>query len=427
MKKPLLLIGAIALSMSMYGQELERCATTNYMEYRESIQPGYIQSTVDAFNVAKASQEGVVLKSNEIYTIPVVVHIVYNTEEQNLDDSVIHDQIRVLNEDFMRENADTTNMRDDFVDVAGRGNIRFKLADFDPDGNPTTGITRTETDKSSFFGMDIAESVKKTATGGIDPWDQNRYMNIWVCNMELPFLGPAVLGYATPPVGLPNWPDEQDEADMSDGVVVQFQVFGSNNPNTLTPGYVAMGRTTTHEVGHYLGLRHIWGDSEDCLEDDGIDDTPDATENHQSSGCITKNTCEDDINGVDLPDMYENYMDYSEETCQNSFTKGQFALMRGVLENQRQGLIAEDNDALSINEMKGTQFAMYPNPSNSIITITSKEALDGTVRILDMNGKVVKEVELNGFDTVINIETLQSGIYQVMVDGAVSVKKLVKL
>ena len=316
--------------------------TPEAIQYQESITPGFINQVNKAFETAKAYSQNNPTKSNAIYTIPVVVHVVYNTPQQNLDDSVILNQIQILNDDYQRMNADTVNMRSDFDIVKGSPQIEFVLAQIDPSGSPTTGITRTNTASPSFGSLAIIsgdftdlEKVKSTVDGGIDPWDQSRYLNIWVCNMSVDFFGTeitALLGYATPPTGLPNWPPGST-AGMSDGVVIQFQSFGSNNPNILDAGggpIDVRGRTPVHEVGHYLGLRHIWGDG-DCAAQDGIDDTPNADAQSNSDCDITKNTCVDNIQGVDLPDMVENYMDYSAETCQNSFTQGQVDLMHGVL------------------------------------------------------------------------------------------------
>lgn len=434
MKKTLLLIGTFALSLISYSQELElqKCATIQHMEYLESQYPGYIQSTQEAFEIAKASHQGYTQKSNQTYTIPVVVHVVYaqGSPEMNLDDEVIFDQIRTLNEDFNRQNPDSINLRSDFFPHVGNAKIEFRLADFDPDGNPTNGITRTETTTETFidfgvlFGdMTAMEAVKTTTSGGVDPWDQSRYLNIWVCNLA--FGGsPAILGYATPPGGLSNWP-AGSTAGMSDGVVVHYQVFGSNNPNDVSQfNLIVKGRTTTHEVGHYLGLRHIWGDG-GCGEEDGIDDTPDATAATEGCPQNNPNSCVDEIGGVDLPNMFENFMDYSDEDCQNTFTAGQVALMRGVLENQRYDLV-NNNDALSIQEEQQVNIAMYPNPTNSKVTIRSDENLNGNIRIVDLSGKIIKEVTVNGMETSIDITTLQSGIYQVFIDGQSGASKLVK-
>ena len=436
MKKSLLIIGSLFFLSNIYSQqiELQKCGTVKYMEYLDSKQPGYIQSTKEAFNVAKAYKEnGYTAKSNETYRIPVVVHIVYNYPQQNIPDSVIYNQIAILNADFNRLNADTVNLRSEFHPIAGSMNISFELADFDPDGNPTDGITRTHTDAQTFLGaggIDGIEDVKTTSTGGIDPWDQTHYLNIWVCNMALVFGGqeyPMLLGYATPPANLPNWAGNETTG-MGDGVVIQYQVFGSNNPNPLDTGEptIVKGRTPTHEVGHYFGLRHIWGDDENCLIGDGIDDTPDAKEASDNDCNITKNNCVDNIGGLDLPDMIENFMDYSAEDCQNSFTKGQADLMTGVLENQRWDL-THDNPALQLKDENILDISLYPNPSQSLVTLTSEKIINGTLIITDLKGETVKSILVNGTKTTINVESLRKGIYFVSVEGMGGVTKFVKM
>ena len=285
------LLTLVLLSSMAYAQEFHRCATHEAIVKYDAEHPGYLDAINETFERAKAlSGKG---DREDVYTIPVVVHIVYNTDEENLHDSVIFRQIETLNEDFRRMNPDADNVRDTFNTIVGDSYIEFQLAAIDPDGNPTTGITRTETSMTTFFGSGTfpADGVKETSSGGIDPWDQDRYMNIWVCDMSI-FGTPAVLGYATPPDGLPNWPPGSTDG-LSDGVVIQYEAFGANNPNVLDAGsgpLEVLGRTTTHEVGHYLGLRHIWADG-DCSEEDGIDDTPNAMDQSNFDCDDTKNTC----------------------------------------------------------------------------------------------------------------------------------------
>src|SRR5690554_3433919 len=382
MKKALFvgLLLSTGISFAQEAPTFQRCFSPEYIDYQEGKTPGFKAHVDEQFTIAKS---GVVSKTNETYTIPVVVHIVHNTPQQNIHDSVVYNQIMTLNEDFQRKNADTVNLRSDFDFVVGGSNIEFRLAAIDPDGNPTSGITRTSTTTESFmdfFGMmtgDMSsmEAVKNDTTGGIDPWDQSRYLNIWVCNMAITGFGPMVLGYATPPSGLTNWPPGST-GGMKDGVVIQFEAFGSNNPNDLGLGTEVRGRTATHEIGHYLGLRHIWGDG-DCTQQDGIDDTPNATD--KSEGCpLSANTCVDDIQGLDLPDMVENYMDYSNETCQNTFTKGQAELMRSVLENQRKDLI--HNNPASVKKESFTA-ALYPNPTQKELNIQINNGMVESVEI----------------------------------------------
>ncbi len=418
--KKILLVALLFAAGTSISQNHERCRTPQAIQYQENLTPGYIQDVNTVFNQAKNHIQQKTW--NPIYTIPVVVHVVYNTSAQNIPDSVIYNQIQVLNEDYNRINADTVNMRSDFDIVKGSPQIQFILAQVDEFGNPTTGITRTQTSTTSFGSIGIItgdfsdlENVKSTANGGHDPWDQNRYLNIWVCDMSL-FGIPALLGYATPPSNLPNWPPGSNPG-LSDGVVIQFQAFGSNNPNALDLGQGAIdvrGRTATHEVGHYLGLRHIWGDG-DCNEQDGIDDTPNADDQSQQDCNPNKNTCVDNIQGVDLPDMIENYMDYSAETCQNSFTQGQVDLMHGVLENQRYDLV--HNNFASLDELEEFNWTIAPNPANDQINIASKSTIE-QIEIVSLTGAIVQSYDYGmekENERTIPVSNLENGIYIVKI------------
>ena len=179
--------------------------------------------------------------SSTILTIPVVVHVVYYNSNENISTAQVQSQIDILNEDFRRLNADASNTPSAFQSVAADCEIEFCLATTDPNGNSTTGITRTSTSQSSFSTND---DVKYSSSGGINAWNTSEYLNIWVCD-----LGGGLLGYATFPGG----------NSSNDGVVCDYAYFG--NTGTATSPY-HLGRTATHEVGHYLNLWHIWGISE---------------------------------------------------------------------------------------------------------------------------------------------------------------------
>jgi len=423
MNKIILLL-AVFFTLDAAAQNVHKCYTHEAMLHQEQLTPGYLNSVEESFQRAKTS---VSADRSTVYTIPVVVHIVYNDASENLDDSIVFNQIDILNESFRRTNADTVNMRDDYETIVGDSFIQFQLAQIDPSGQPTTGITRTNTTQTSFLGVggSPAEGVKSDADGGIDPWDQSRYLNIWVCNMQL-FSTPFLLGYASPPNNLPNWPPGSAD-NLSDGVVIEFEAFGSNNPNTLDLGGGPVdveGKTCVHEVGHYLGLRHIWGDG-DCTEEDGIDDTPNADDQSNQDCDTTKNTCTDNITTLgDLPDMVENYMDYSAETCQNSFTLGQVDLMRGVLENERIDLIS--GNPASISDVGEFEFNVYPNPSKGTIVIGNIPNENAHLRIFTESGKVIKEMTISSQQT---IEGLRSGLYfvQLSSEAATVTKKLIVL
>lgn len=221
-------------------------------------------------------------------SIPVVVNVIYKTGSQNISDAQIQSQIDVLNDDFRRTNGDADNTWSQAIDT----NIEFCLASVDPDGNPTNGIRRKQTNKPSFS----ANDGMKSSGQGLAPWDPSSYLNIWVCN-----LSSGLLGYAQFPGG----------PAATDGVVIDYAYFGTIGTATAP---FDLGRTATHEVGHWLNLRHIWGDG-GCSVDDFVSDTPASdgpnygcAEGHVSCGSV---------------DMVQNYMDYSDDVCMNLFTEGQ--------------------------------------------------------------------------------------------------------
>ena len=305
------------------GQSITRCYTHEVMMEHERSHPGYLDAVNRTFEAAKAYEAPAnrgFYEYDTLIRVPVVFHIVYSSPVQNIHDSLITSQMEVLNEDYNRRNPDTVNTRNVFLPVAGSLNVEFYLADKDPSGASTTGITRTSTTTMLFD--PFTDGVKSSGSGGVDPWPTNQYLNIWVCNMF-----PGLLGYAFPPDDAPHWGPGTTVDSARQGVVVSYTSVGRGNPNALSPA-VARGRTTVHEVGHYFGLRHIWGDG-NCTQDDGFDDTPlmDASSNQD---CDTmKNSCSD--SPVDYPDMIENYMDYSDERCMSMFTKDQTSLIKNMM------------------------------------------------------------------------------------------------
>ncbi|HRG57395.1 MAG TPA: zinc-dependent metalloprotease [Bacteroidia bacterium] len=425
----LLIVTAILAKTN--AQSTMKCGSLEAMHKMEASQPGYIQSTRDLFTQFHQTENNRAISDTFLY-VRVVVHVVYNTPEENLADSVIFNQINILNNDYGRMNADTVNMRPVFSPIAGvDSRIRFLLANTDPQGNPTTGITRTSTTSTSFFDIlagGLAEGVKSTANGGIDPWDQSRYLNIWVCDMSIPFIGPAILGYAVPPSGLPNW-DPGSTDGISDGVVIQYQVFGSNNPNILSLGgttYAVKGRTPVHEVGHYLGLRHIWGDANNCTGEDGIADTPKANDASAQDCDASKNTCTDNIAGIDMPDMIENYMDYSAEDCQNSFTMEQLQFMRWVIRSHRTDIATVSFTNMEEHKL-GSAIIIVPNPASESVKIMNmpKSKLN-FIKVYDIAGNLISSNQVSNQQETVQLETsnFNNGIYLLEIEGENFAKRL---
>lgn len=233
------------LIISTFGQRT--CGSEMDLDHIQQTDPDRYQRIMDLENqiqylINQRSSRGATPK--ETIIIPVVVHVVYNSSIQNISDEQILSQIKVLNDDFRRENSDAVNTPAAFGNVAGSLNIKFKLATKDPNGGMTNGITRTYTTKKGFKAE--ANDVKFTSRGGKDAWNTHKYLNIWVCS----FLDTSLLGYAQFPFDLATKPN-------TDGVVINYRCFGTvgNLHNVFNKG-----RTTTHEVGHWLNLRHIWGD-----------------------------------------------------------------------------------------------------------------------------------------------------------------------
>ncbi len=338
-------------------------------------------------------------RNNEPLIVHVIVHVVWKEAAENLDDSIIEDQIRVLNEDFNRRNADTVNLRTLFQPEAGTPGIQFELAD----------IIRVETDVDfavDLLGTNLLPEVKHNALGGSDALDTDQYLNIWVCKIQpIELFGIVVgqiLGFAFPPNNLPNWPENSGApAPDEDGVVIDYRVFGSNNPNPIenpdgSGNITVKGRTPVHEVGHYLGLRHIWGDGgilgpNDCAQSDGIDDTPYANAQSAFDCDTTKNTClqVESHYGGDVPDLIENYMDYASEDCMNMFTRNQATLMQNVLLGPRSGLLTPFSAVSDLREQIGLRIVPNPSDGHFAVKLETGHYTDGLVKILDADGRVI--------------------------------------
>ena len=325
--------------------------------------------------------------NHSIITIPIVVHIIHkNTHANigsgtNISNAQIEDAIRILNEDFNKNNPAFPNPpRNTFTNLAADVQIQFCLAATDENGNPTNGVTRTSTTKSDFDPDTEANDMKRNNTGGKDGWDPEKYLNIWVCNLAVSPSGGMTLGYSYLP-GSVAW------QMWKDGLVVDFQYFGTIGASS--PGND--GSTTTHEIGHYLGLMHTFCEQTDasgnatcCDNDDNnwggyIDDTPASKDIYWGSvnNSTNNNTCNDisynnDFN-TNVLDMDENFMSYSSDVWM--FTHEQSAVMNGTMNGYRNSL---KNSPASVNcsgtvgisnILDNNQIRIYPNPTKGKILI----------------------------------------------------------
>jgi len=254
-------------------------------------------------DTAKLRSTAINLATVPVASINVIVHVVFNTDAQNISDAQIKSQIDALNKDYRATNADRSKTPASWKSLVADPRVNFVLKD----------VTRTRTSQKS-FGDD--DGVKKAATGGVAPADTAKFLNIWVCN-----LGGGLLGYAQFPGG----------PKKSDGVVMLHSAFGTVG-NVAAP--YNKGRTATHEVGHYLNLRHIWGDTPDCSGSDMVPDTPNAAGPNFGKPGFPVITCNNGPNG----DMFMNYMDYVDDDAMFMFTMQQAIRMRAALNGPRKSL-----------------------------------------------------------------------------------------
>jgi hypothetical protein len=261
-------------------------------------------------------------QTQSTFVIPVVVHVVHNGEPVgsgiNISDAQILSQINVLNNDFNRLNADRTNTPTVFQSVAGSFDVQFVLAKQDPTGIATNGIRRVQGTKTTWSLSDNFQLKSQSY------WPAEDYLNIWVCNLT------GFLGYTQFPVStLPGLEGSSNER-LTDGIVINYREFGSidDGPFDLDSRY-NKGRTLTHEMGHFFGLRHIWGDGSDCTATDFVSDTP--AQSASTSGCPSHPRL--DCGSPQQPRMFQNYLDYTNDACMNLFTQGQVSRMSIVLQN----------------------------------------------------------------------------------------------
>lgn len=336
-------------------------------------------------------------------TIPVVFHVIWNDPAENVSDNQIFSQLDVLNEDFNLENADSLDPSHPFYQFVGNAQIEFCLATVDPQGNSTSGITRTQTSVTS-WAETAFDDIKSSANGGKDNWDPLEYLNIYIANLE-----GTTLGFASFPADLSSFPE-------NDGVVIRYEAFGDmGTAGSGTFDANDLGRTATHEVGHWLNLLHIWGDT--TCGDDQVDDTEPAE--MSNAGCPTFphndfNTCGSGSDG----EMYMNYMDYVDDNCMNMFTMDQCIRMEAALFGARSSILNSQGCGTSGFRKLNNHSVMglAPNPGSEFFTISLKNvnAPTGRIIISDYCGRIVYSQSLMTQNEVrIDSRNWATGMYQV--------------
>jgi hypothetical protein len=401
-----------------------RCASTEYENYLR-------QNNINRANtiefekwitpkIDKLKSQAHYQKSTEIITIPVVIHIIHNgdpvNQNENISDEQAMSQITVLNQDF-RKMMGTRGYNTS--PIGADVGVEFCLAKRKPNGTATNGIDRINKSASSYRTLSVTEKMKTETQ-----WDPNQYLNIWTVKFsdnESDEMS-GTLGYAQFPStsNLPGLEYDEGEAN-TDGVVIDYRYFGTSDitPEPSDPDY-DKGRTTTHEVGHYLGLLHIWGDGEgdselgiaDCTATDYCNDTPQTGYEHYE--CGTYDTCPSK-SGKDMP---ENYMDYTNDVCMNIFTINQKDRILAVMDNsiRRESLktsnackeVLDTEDFNFLNEIK-----LYPNPVDNVLNISfSLNVIPDELIVYNSLGQVIDHVKvISTIETTINTNFYSKGVY----------------
>ncbi len=323
-----LVLFSMILSLIMHAQD--RCGSA---APSDGSFEGWLEKRIKEQGLSKA--KGV---QAPIYQIPVVVHVFHKGEPVgsgvNLSEERIAAQVDSLTADFRRMNADRVNTPMEFESIAADVEIEFVLAKQDPEGNPTNGIVRLQGSRDVYRANSHRPLLRSESF-----WPAASYLNIYVLDLQV------FIGYASFPLisleGIAN--DSEDY--RFDGVLVDYEYFGVN---PSAPSFESFGRTLTHEVGHYMGLRHIWGDG-NCSVDDFVADTPlaDNDNGDYTSPCTFPNPDDSNVCVVGEPEMFQNYMDYTDDVCMNLFTEGQKTRMRTVLENAQNRLSLISSPGLS--------------------------------------------------------------------------------
>jgi hypothetical protein len=417
MMKHILVVIILVVCNTAFAQT-NRCHTVQVHNMHLANHPS-LQNNIDALKQKIDAYE--VLHANDkptraISKIPVVVHVLHNGQNigvgPNISVAQINSQIQALNEDFRLKNADSLPTNHPFYNLAGDAEIEFCLATLTPSNTPTTGIDRINIGVNSISVTNM-ESYQKAQT----IWDSKKYLNIWVCNLTDT---DPILGYAS----FPN------EDPMLDGIAINYTYFGYvGNVSAPYDG----GRTTVHEIGHYLNLFHIWGDQ--YCGSDFIADTPPAS--GENYGCPTfplnVGGCS---GGHPSGEMFMNFMDYADDACMKCFTKGQKTRMKSTLAVARAELLTSDKCSLwpvAINTTNNpaSTYKVYPNPVISVAEIhnTSTDAFI-SVSVIGLDGKTIftKTIANNNGLAMLPVNQLQAGVYvlQIGTTSGAAIQKIVK-
>lgn len=388
------LIVASVLSLNAFAQQ-RSCGTTHKMNEFFASHPEAKANRESLKNFLVNNDYTASKQANTVITIPVVVHVLYSSTAMNVSDTQIASQLKVLNDDFRKLNTDyNTVVPAAFKPFAADLELAFCLATKKPDGSTTTGIERKSVSSSFNFDNNYYKST------GLLAWDTTKYLNIWVGNMSEDYLGWA---YMPDAAGLPY-----------DGLAIGYKQFGTTG-SAIYP--YNLGRTGTHEIGHYFGLNHPWGDEENACGtpegDDWCADTPATSEPYYSAPAFPNNTytCTTSANGA----MFMNYMDYVYDRQMAMFTNDQKTIVQNTMAGPRASLLNSNACALlAVSDVEKVNAIMvFPNPAAQYISISSRDALIDEVEIFGNDGRLVKTAKVKNETDKIDVKNFASGIYYV--------------
>jgi hypothetical protein len=443
MSKLLLAILVILLASDRLPAQ-KNCGLQLAMEQLAQADPNYKTSVAafktnqvqDAAQYAALMHSGAAFKTTASGVIPVVFHIILDSTQAASIGGVagiearLSSQMSALNADFAGTNADASKVPSVWTSIFARAGIRFGRAITDPNGNPTPGYEIRYVRASSSFNIDtFVKGAKSYNRGGLDPWDNTRYLNVWIVNIKS-FSSGQILGVTVMP-GLPG----STTADI--GIALNYLAFGvRSSPSDKYINGSDLGRTLTHEMGHFFSLWHIWGDDDGACpwdaggDDDGIADTPpQANQTYGVHSYPLYDNCSpaSSSNGI----MFMNYMDYSDDVCLYMFTREQSVRMNGQVATGGKLLSLTLHPELTgdSNRSDGVNVKVGPNPSKGVFNLLFNRDIDvlQSVRITDLNGKTVYLVQDQPSLQQIDLSGYPRGMYflELRFSRTTAVKKIV--
>ncbi|WP_044203318.1 M43 family zinc metalloprotease [Flammeovirga sp. OC4] len=361
--------------------------------------------------------------------LPTVVHVVHTSSEgintgNNISYEQVMSQINATNKDLLSENTNKTQTLAEFKSDVSVLNIELKMAIYDPNGNEIDepGVNRIVGNpgtKGFYSDSEVTQIINDNI------WDPNKYVNIWVLPLSTTYLGYAYFPDYPDLAGLDQLISSEIARPELDGVVISTVFFGSNEFEDfpLLDGPYDLGRTLTHELGHYLGILHIWGiGSESCSKDDFCDDTPKISKNHGSSAnsticsddmiSVSKYLCEEDVEKYESA-QYQNFMDYTDDACMTMFSHDQKSRVDVIMENAPQRFTINagaPSGSIQLTASNGDDF--------HTLSWEASDMSDATAFIVE------RQVENEGFEVISPALNLSTNSYNAFYDPSENSKKI---